>query len=343
MVGGPGVRRDSIMIAASKLSEEMLESMFIPDHPFRGMQSDFCFWIDTLKRVKTLIVNADDFGLTPGVNRAIVELARQGCVTSATLMARASATDEAIALAMHTPELGVGCHIVLVDGQSSLPVEARPLPWLIDPATGEFWPTLGRFLRALYASGAARSARDEAIEAEAFAQIRGLQSSGLRLTHIDTHKHTHMFPAVLRPVLRAARRAGVRRVRNPFEPEWSARATPGAAWLRRAQVRVLRQFRAAFYRIVAEEGFVTTAGSIGVLATGTLDRSTVAALLGALPNDVWELVTHPGYHDSALAEVRTRLLASREVEIDALGLVATLSSIERIRFDALINTENSRR
>jgi predicted glycoside hydrolase/deacetylase ChbG (UPF0249 family) len=70
------------------------------------------------------------------------------------------------------------------------------------------------------------------IEAEAAAQIALLQSHGLALTHIDTHKHTHMFPAVLRPVLRAAAAAGIRAVRNPFEPVWAVRATAGASWAR---------------------------------------------------------------------------------------------------------------
>ncbi len=289
--------------------------------------------------MKTLIVNADDFGLTAGVNRAIVELARLGCVTSATLMARASATDEAIMLARETPELGVGCHVVLVDGLASLPPDAGKRPWLIDPATGEFWPTLGRFLRAVY--GGARRDREAGIEAEAFAQISSLLDRGVRLTHIDTHKHTHMFPAVLRPVLRAARRAGIGCVRNPFEPEWSVRATAGAPWLRRAQVRLLRRFRPAFDRIVAEEGFVTTDGAVGVLATGTLDGGTVGALLGAAPEGVWELVTHPGYLDASLRQARTRLVGSREVEIDALGLVGAVVGMERVGFEALRNPKTS--
>ena len=68
-----------------------------------------------------LIVNADNFGLTSGVNRAIIELHAAGLVTSTSLMARAGATDEAIELACATPSLGVGCHVVLVDGEPILP------------------------------------------------------------------------------------------------------------------------------------------------------------------------------------------------------------------------------
>ena len=278
-----------------------------------------------------LILNADDFGLTAGVNRAIIELHRAGRLTSATLMARAAATEEAIALACATPSLGVGCHVVLVDGEPQL--ATRELPTLADLRTGRFHSTLGAFLARLL-TGRIRTGE---IEAEAAAQIALLQSTGLHLTHIDTHKHTHMFPAVLRPVLRAARAAGIRAVRNPFEPQWSLRATPGAPWLRRAEVSLLRQLEPAFRRIVAEEGFATTNGAIGVLATGTLDAATVTSLLQNLPPDTlgtetWELVTHPGYNDRDLAQARTRLLASRETEREALGAVEQFPAIELISF-----------
>jgi predicted glycoside hydrolase/deacetylase ChbG (UPF0249 family) len=276
--------------------------------------------------VGRLILNADDFGLTAGVNRAILELHRAGALTSATLMARAAATDEAIELACATPSLGVGCHVVLADGDPVLP--ARALPTLTDPRTGRFQPTLGAFLQRLLA-GRIRSSE---IEAETAAQIALLQSKGVRLTHVDTHKHTHIFPAVLRPVLRAARAAGIRVVRNPFEPAWSRRSTPGAPWLRRAEVRLLRLFEPAFRRIVAEEDFSTTDGALGVLAAGTLNAATMRALLANLPGGTWELVAHPGYNDADLARAHTRLLASRETERQALRAMEQFPGIELLSF-----------
>jgi predicted glycoside hydrolase/deacetylase ChbG (UPF0249 family) len=271
-------------------------------------------------------VNADDFGLTRGVNRAIEELNRGGVLTSCTLMARAAATNEAIEIAHRTPGLGVGCHVVLVDGEPVL--SAGEIPSLVEARTGRLKKTLGAFLKALM------TGRIDAgeMEAEAGAQIALLQSKGVALTHIDTHKHTHMFPAVLRPVLRAARKAGIRAVRNPFEPAWSLGATAGAPWVRRTEVRLLRLLEPAFRRIVAEEGFETTDGAIGVLATGTLDRETVASLLRKLPEGNWELVAHPGYNDAELAQAHTRLLASRETERDALQVLKDFPEIELARF-----------
>jgi predicted glycoside hydrolase/deacetylase ChbG (UPF0249 family) len=268
--------------------------------------------------VGRLILNADDFGLTAGVNRAILELHRAGVLTSASLMARAAATDEAMELARAKPSLGVGCHVVLVDGEPVL--SAQNLPTLLDLRTGRFHPMLGVFLKLLL-TGRIRSSE---IEAETTAQINLLHSNGLRLTHIDTHKHAHMFRAV----------------RNPFEPAWSLRATHGAPWIRRAEVRLLRLLEPTFRRIVAEEGFTTTDGALGVLATGTLDSKTISSLLRNLPEGAWELVTHPGYNDSDLAQAHTRLLASRETEREALSALEQFPGIERISFADLLRNQN---
>ena len=126
-------------------------------------------------------------------------------------------------MARATPSLGVGCHVVLVDGE---PVSRRAsIPTLVDQNTGCFPPSLSTFLARLF-TGRIRIRRNRSRSRRADRTCS--RSRGLRLTHIDTHKHTHMFPAVLRPVLRAARAAGIRAVRNPFEPEWAVRATPGA-------------------------------------------------------------------------------------------------------------------
>jgi predicted glycoside hydrolase/deacetylase ChbG (UPF0249 family) len=232
--------------------------------------------------------------------------------------------------------------VVLVDGEPMLS-GIHDVPNVADPVYGRFEPTLGKFLHTIYSPiGGSRYGSTNAekvayqIEIEARAQIQALQSRGVRLTHIDTHKHTHMFPRVLRPVLRAAQSCGIRAVRNPFEPAWSVAATPGAPPTRRLQVKLLRLLESRFRRIVAEEGFTTTAGSLGVLATGTLDQQAVASLLSAMPGGgVYEFVTHPGYNDAELAHVNTRLLASRDTERHALAGLKGVQHVNLISFAAL--------
>jgi hopanoid biosynthesis associated protein HpnK len=279
--------------------------------------------------VRRLIVNADDFGLTSGVNRAIIELHAAGLVTSTSLMARTAATGEAIELARATASLGVGCHVVLVDGEPVLPPER--ISSLVDARTGRFPNSLATFLLRLFAG----RIRAEEIEAEAAAQIAYLQQRGVRLTHIDTHKHAHIFSAVLRPMLRAARAAGIRAVRHPFEPEWAVRAAIGAPLARVVQIAALRPLAPRSRHVIEQEGFITTDGTIAVAGTGTLNEATLRSLFEQLPAGTWELVSHPGYNDADLARVRTRLRASRDVERLALTAIPEVPGIELISFAEL--------
>lgn len=267
--------------------------------------------------MKRLIINADDFGVTPGVNRSILELGSQGVITSTTLMASAGWTEEAASAVLGESRIGVGCHVVLIDGTPVLP-PAR-IPSLLDPHADmpRFRPTLGAFVRDLLRG----RIREADIEAEAVAQIRRLQQLDIAVTHVDTHKHTHMFPRVLRPLLRAAVLCNVACIRNPFEPEWSVAATQGAPFLRRIQVKAMRTQRSYFLEATEHIGITTTGGALGVLATGSLDSRTLRSLIAAMPAGTWELVCHPGHEDEALRATGTRLLRSRVIEYESLAEV----------------------
>ena len=260
-----------------------------------------------------LIINADDFGLTSGVNRAIAEGGRAGGLTSATIMANARAFAEAAALAKELPRLKTGCHVVLIDGKPT----AFDLPTLA-PGGEEFRSSLKEFARAAWRGKIAVGE----VQRETEAQIRKIQSAGVTLTHVDSHKHTHLFPSVLRPVLRAARACGIRRVRNPFEPprSWPAglvATTPGL-WLRSAAVAAFGLFAEEFRKAIQEEGMLTTDGTVGIAATGLLDQKKLLAILQSLPEGTWELVCHPGYADDDLKAAGTRLVQSRQAELLAL-------------------------
>ncbi len=270
--------------------------------------------------MRRLIVNADDFGFTAGVNRAIVEAHTRGVVTSSTLMANGRAFDDAVGLAATVPDLGIGCHVVLIDGEPVL--DAKKLPSLtnINPGNARFRDGLKSFIaRALTGR-----LDPEQIEAEAFAQIRKLQSAGINVTHIDTHKHTHLFPAVLKPLLRTAQACGVTAVRNPFGPRrplssGDLLARPGL-WARFAEMKILRPLAKKFSDAVRHAGFVTPEGTFGIEVTGTLDENLFRAIAAIIPEGTWEFVCHPGYNDDDLQRAHTRLRASREEELRVLTL-----------------------
>lgn len=263
--------------------------------------------------MKRLIVNADDLGLTRGVNRAIIEAHQRGVVTSSTLMANGPEFQDGAQMAQFTPSLAVGCHVDLMQLAPVLPPE--DIPTLV--SDGRFRPRL----RQLAIAALRGHLSADEICAEAAAQMRKLQAAGLVLSHFDTHKHTHVFPPVLRGLLRAARACGVPAVRNPFEPE----AVIGLGriigspklMLRYAAVRALRSLSREFRRQVESEGLATTDGTVGIVFTGSLDQQRLCALLRSLPDGAWELVTHPGYDEPALRSLSS-LSEARQTELQLL-------------------------
>ena len=264
-----------------------------------------------------LILNADDFGLTPGINRAIVELHRAGCLTSASLMATGPAFRDAVRLAREHPRLGIGCHLVFVDG---IPI-SHPwdIPTLLGADDKTFRPQALDFAQAALR----HTIRPDDLAREAQAQIQTLQRAGLDVTHIDTHKHTHLFPSVARPVLHAAERCGVLPVRAPFEPRWSS-ALAAASPLRRLQQRVTERFAPTFAALTADRRTrnLVPAGTLGIAATGTLETPIISATLEAPAAQpaasVRELCRQPDHADAALDAENTVLRASREGEYAAL-------------------------
>jgi len=252
------------------------------------------------------------------VNRAIVETHTRGIVTSSTLMANGPAFGEAAQMAKASPGLSVGCHVVLIDGEPVL--DASTISSITD--SRGFRDGLKTFAaRAL--TGRMNATE---IESEARAQIQKIQSAGIAVSHVDTHKHTHIFPQILRPLLRAARDCGVRALRNPFGPRFPLRSSQLLArpnlWTRFAEVRVLRRFAGQFRRAVDREGFVTPDGTLGIEVTGALDESLFYAIAQSIPDGTWEFVCHPGYNDADLTAAKTRLRESRELELRVLTMPA---------------------
>lgn len=236
--------------------------------------------------MKRLIVNADDFGFTRDVNAGIVHAHREGILTATTLMANGKAFEDAVRLARDTPSLDVGCHLVLVQGYSLLtrrPLPAKPSDLLI-----------------------ALTKREIDVEAELRAQIRKIVVSGLRPTHLDSHKHTHIVPGVFRAVVKLAHEFGIPYVRLPLD---ATIPCSGAA------CRLLRRYYERFtrnYKVRMTDYFV------GFRLTGHLTEQTFAPALASLAEGTTEFMCHPGFLGSELQGAATRLKKSRVRELEAL-------------------------
>jgi chitin disaccharide deacetylase len=269
--------------------------------------------------VRRLIVNADDFGLTAGVNRGIVEAHNAGVVSSTTLMANGPQFEDAVAAARTAPKLSVGCHVVLVDGAPVSPPSTLDTLLAIRSAEPEkFYSSLSAFAARATLGGFDR----DQLVAEVVAQIRKIQFAGIQVTHLDAHKHAHVFPEILAALLRAARICGVRAIRNPIVPIHALPARQFKRnphlWKRYCQVRMLHTLSRHFGRHTRRAGLLTPDGVIGVIETGTGENSGYNSLLrntlASLPDGTWEFVCHPGYSDSELRATGTRLVESRDEE-----------------------------
>ena len=238
-------------------------------------------------------------------------------------MANSQAFDEAVRISKTSSRWSVGCHIVLLDGKPL--VDRSRIPSLVRAGDHSFRDGVSGFAMRVLAG---RINSDE-VEYEAAAQIHKLQAHGVAVSHVDTHKHTHIFPAALRGILRASRTCGVRAIRNPFEVIAAnfAHAQRGL-WKRYAQVRALRGLAGYFRRAVAKGGLKTPDGTLGIVATGHLDPFLFRQIADQMPEGTWEFVCHPGYVDAELSGIHTRLRESRETELAVLTSPETRRALE---------------
>jgi hopanoid biosynthesis associated protein HpnK len=161
------------------------------------------------KKMRYLVTVADDFGISPSVNRAVADACDRGILTAASIMAGGEAFDEAVRIAIERPNLSVGLHVTLCDGRAVLPHSG--IPGLTDHE-GFFESSPAKaWLR--YSSPGLRGQ----IEREIDAQFRRLENAGIYPSHVDCHHHLHMHPIVLEALCGQASRRGVRRVRMPWE------------------------------------------------------------------------------------------------------------------------------
>jgi hopanoid biosynthesis associated protein HpnK len=265
--------------------------------------------------MKKLILNADDFGMTRGVNEGIVRAHREGILTSTTLMANGEAFDDAVERARANPELGVGCHLVLVGGKCVAPRES--VASLAD-ANGTLPDSLPLFV-ARISSGMIRGAE---IECELRAQIEKVRGAGIEPTHLDTHKHTHAHPRVMEILGRVASECGITRVRKPVEElrdSWETSKAGGQGIsLQIFAAGAVRAIAPQFSTIAKKYGLLSPDHFLGLATTGRLGPALLRGMIRAVAEGTTEIMLHPGICDADLARSGSRLQKHREDEMQGL-------------------------
>ena len=271
----------------------------------------------------TLIINADDFGISPAVNAGILEAYAAGSVTSTSMMVHCPGWENATRAVQTAPRLGVGLHLNLLVGAPIVPGVT-----MVDRRAGTFL-TLGALVRRALA----RRLDEAEIVAEVEAQAAAIETAGIRLTHIDSHRHTHALPVVRRAVARVAARRHLP-LRRPVE---SHRRFPNDI-----VSQIHRGVIAWSWRVTSFGAAATTAPDhfIGVsMQGGERFGAQLTEVLRTLPKGSVELMVHPGRVDAALSSV-DGYTWQRERELAALTSTAVLDRLRQgdialARFDEL--------
>jgi chitin disaccharide deacetylase len=237
--------------------------------------------------LKRLIVTADDFGLAPPVNEAILRAGTEGILTTASLMMNGSAAPDAIRKSKDQPSLRVGLHLVVVEGKPVLAPAA--VPGLIG-GDGEFSTRLALAgFRYFFLPEVRRQ-----LENEVRAQFEAFAATGIRLDHVNAHNHMHVHPTILGLILRIGRDYGLKAVRVPYEPPMPAWRASGRdlcgklawwiflrPWMRLMTVRLKRA------------GMRTNDAVFGMSDSGAMTEARTLAYLRNLPEGISEIYYHP--------------------------------------------------
>ncbi len=257
-----------------------------------------------------VIINADDFGLSPGVNRGIVSGFRDGILTSTTMLVNLNHFDDAVSLARDNPDLPLGIHLSLLWGRPLS--EPLDVPTLVE-RDGCFPRSLST-LAARYFVG--RLSRKQ-VCLELRNQVRKFLDAGLTPTHFDTHKHVHCLPGILEAVIEVAGEFGIERLRLPLEDELDFRPPAGPSWTSSAKRRLIRFLCRGSRARLDQAGIRTADHFVGIAYQACLNSDVLHLILSHLRDGVTEIMCHPGYDDESLREFSSTP-PYREAELQGL-------------------------
>lgn len=236
--------------------------------------------------MKSLIVNADDAGLSAGINEAVRACYRAGVITGTSLMACGRQFAEAAGMLGEMGRTEVGVHLTLTGGLSPCTQDRMRVDSLLRKG-GVFCRDYKTFA-ALYFR---RRIAPKHVRTELAEQIRRVQSEGLRVTHLDGHEHVHMFPDVLKVALSLALEFGVPYVRLPRE---SARVLRWGFSMRdMARYVGLRSFAAWAVDELSRAKIAHNDAFLGHFHAGRMSDGILTSMVDGLGEGVTELAVHP--------------------------------------------------
>lgn len=237
--------------------------------------------------LRRLIVNADDFGLSPSVNAAVVRAHREGILTTASLMAGEAGFDEAVQLARENPRLGAGLHLVLLHGHAVLPPEK--IPGLVNEH-GEFSNSpVAVGMKYFFLPGLR-----EQLRAEIHAQFEKFHSTGLPLDHVNGHLHLHLHPVVFKILMDDSEKLGLQRLRLTRDClARSRRMSNGHLFYKVSHAAIFEMLSRRARGPLRQKHIRHPQITFGLLQDSRVNEEYILKLLPELPPGDSELYSHP--------------------------------------------------
>ena len=274
--------------------------------------------------MKQLIITSDDFGLSPGVNRAVEQAWRDGLLTCASIMPGAAAFDEAVEISRRNPGLQVGLHLTLVQGRGVLPPDS--IPGLVD-GDGNFTDNpVAAGMRYFFDRGLFCQLKRE-IEA----QIVRVLDAGIPLTHIDGHLNIHLHPTIFSILAGLMPRYGISSFRLSRERLGHNLKFDKERRIGKTVERVIFGSLSNNALLRLDELNIRYAAEVkGVLNSGRMTEAYVLNILNDLRDGLTEIYFHPGVLPDA--EITRRMPDYRhEEELAAINSPAVREKLKQLK------------
>ncbi len=280
---------------------------------------------------KMLIVNADDFGYTKGINQGIIEAHKKGILTSCSIMANSEYFEDAVMRLKQVDDLSVGVHLTLSNLKSVL--SANQVPLLVSKEG--YFPKSPAILIQRFMMFPVSL---QQVRAELRAQCEKIISYGIIPSHIDTHKHFHLYMPLFKIVIQIALEFNINAVRVPYDSIQMKSSKPKRRFSK-IIIQTIKVMQIRMKKMLKANNIKYPDHFFGFQYTGLLDEDILVNLIRNLPNGTTELMCHPGFFTKDLKEAKTKLKESRKIELNALISKKVIEEIRKNNIK-LINYSN---
>lgn len=262
--------------------------------------------MSTKRDIKRIIVNADDFGLTEGINRGVIDALRYGIITRASIMPCATAFDHAVSLVKQNPGLNIGIHLTLVGER---PVSSADKIKSLIESDGTFYKNHQAFSVKYFS----KKIKLNEIYDEFEAQIKKILNTGIKVNHIDSHQHLHMLPGIFEQSISLAKKFEIKNIRITRQDYSSIGSFRELALVAMNSLSLTKHKKK-----LSASDICFTNNFWGFKKGGLIKEKDLLDFFDRIKPGITEVMCHPGYSDQEYVHRYSHWGYSPDEELKAL-------------------------